>query len=169
MNFFIAQHVTATTVMKFKSRLHYRSFKAQKLLEISEVFWSFTCISKSILCTQSGLTKSEGRNIKLRCYRKSQKSNSGTSNVFNKKRKTLTGDTDDQKFNCDNADGHSQAGNRGKKLSPSWIRKTSRKKKSNEKRLETLFTHRRSNIYLHKLPFIVDLTDIKSWIVFKFS
>ena len=79
--------MTATTVMKFKSRLHYRSFKAQKLLEISEVFWSFTCISKSILCTQSGLTKSEGRNIKLRCYRKSQKSNSGTSNVFNKKKK----------------------------------------------------------------------------------
>ena len=31
-----------------------------------------------------------------------------------------------------------------------------------EKRLETLFTYRRSNIYLHKLPFIVDLTDIKS-------
>ena len=86
-----------------------------------------------------------------------------------KKKKTLTGDTDDQKFNCDNADGHSQAGNRKKKLSPSWIWKTSRKNKSNEKRLETLFTHRRSNIYLHKLPFIVDLTDIKSWIVFKFS
>ena len=84
-------------------------------------------------------------------------------------KKTLTGDNDDQKFNCDNADGHSQAGNWGKKLSPSWIRKTSRKKKSNEKRLETLFTHRRLNIYLHKLPFIVDLTDIKSWIVFKFS
>ena len=79
--------MTATTVMKFKSGLHYTSFKAQKLLEISEVFWSFTCISKSILCTQSGLTKSEGRNIKLRCYRKSQKSNSGTSNVFNKKKK----------------------------------------------------------------------------------
>ena len=33
---------------------------------------------------------------------------------------------------------------------------------------ETLFTHRRSNIYLHKLPFTVDLTDIKSWIIFKF-
>ena len=84
-------------------------------------------------------------------------------------KKTLTGDTDHQKFNCDNADGHSQAGNRKKKLSPSWIRKTSRKNKSNEKRLETLFTHCRSNTYLHKLPFIVDLTDIKSWIVFKFS
>ena len=46
-----------------------------------------------------------------------------------------------------------------KKMSASWIRKTSRKNKGNEKRLKTLFTHRRSNIYLHKLPFIVDLTD----------
>ena len=33
-------------------------------------------------------------------------------------KKTLTGDTNDQKFNCDNADGHSQAGNRGKKIVP---------------------------------------------------
>ena len=33
-------------------------------------------------------------------------------------KKTLTGDTDDQKFNCDNADGHSQAGNRKKKNCP---------------------------------------------------
>ena len=82
---------------------------------------------------------------------------------------TLTVDTDDQKFNCDNADGHLQMGNRKKKMSASWIRKTSSKNKGNKKRLETLFTHSWSNIYLHKLPFIVDLTDIKSWIVFKFS
>ena len=71
---------------------------------------------------------------------------------------TLTADTDDQKFNCDNADGQSQTG----------IRKTSRENKGYEKRLETLCMHHRSNLYLHKLPFIVDLTDIKSWIVFKF-
>ena len=58
---------------------------------------------------------------------------------------TLTIDTDDQKFNCDNANGHSQTGNQ-KKMSASWIRKTSRKNKSNEKRLEILFTHRWSNI-----------------------
>ena len=59
------------------------AFKAQKLLEVSEVFWSFTCIFKSkSLCTQSRLTKSEGRNIKLRCYCESRNSNSGTSNVF---------------------------------------------------------------------------------------
>ena len=61
----------------FKSGLHctrlYIAFKAQKLLEVSEVFWSFTCIFKSkLLCTHSRLTKSEGRNIKLRCYRESR-------------------------------------------------------------------------------------------------
>ena len=33
---------------------------------------------------------------------------------------TMTVDTDDQKFNCDNANGHSQTGNR-KKMSASWI------------------------------------------------
>ena len=61
----------------------YIALKAQKLLEVSEVFWSFTCIFKSkLLCTQSCLTKSDGRNIKLRCYRESRNSNSGTSNVF---------------------------------------------------------------------------------------
>ena len=72
---------------------------------------------------------------------------------------TLTVDTNGQKFNCDNADGHSQTGNHKKKMSASWIRKTSRKNKGNEKRLKTLFTHRWSNSYLHKLTFIVDLTD----------
>ena len=46
-----------------------------------------------------------------------------------------------------------------KKMSASWIRKTSRKNKGNEKRLKTLFTHRLSNSYLHKLTFIVGLTD----------
>ena len=80
---------------------------------------------------------------------------------------SLTLDIDDQKFNCDNANGHSQTGNRKKKKSASWIPKTSRKNKSNEKCLKTLFTHCQSNIYLHKRPLIVDLTDIKSWIVFK--
>ena len=54
-----------------------------------------------------------------------------------------TVDTDDQKMNCDNADGHSQTGNR--KKSTSWIRKTSRKNKNTRSALR-LFTHRRSNI-----------------------
>ena len=45
-----------------------------------------------------------------------------------------------------NADGLFQTGNRKKKMSASWIRKTSHKNKGNEKRLETLFTHRWSNI-----------------------
>ena len=74
-------------VQCFKSGLHctrlYIVVKAQNLLEVSEVFWSLTCIFKSkLLRTQSRLTKSEGRNIKLRCYRESRNSNSGTSNVF---------------------------------------------------------------------------------------
>ena len=65
---------------------HRIASKAQKLLEISEVFWSFTCIFKSkLLCMQSSLTKSEGRNIKLRCYHELWNSNSGTSNVFSEK------------------------------------------------------------------------------------
>ena len=62
----------------FKSGLHcrrlYIAFKAQKLLEVSDVFWSFPCIYKwKLLCTQSRL--------KLRCYRESRNSNSGSSNV----------------------------------------------------------------------------------------
>ena len=155
----------ATTVMKncamFEKRIAFLSFLPRrerpllagnnarddllpsKLLEVAEVFWSFTCIFKSkLLCAQSRLTKSEGRNIKLRCYRESRNSNSGTSNVSSEKN-TLTVNTDDQKFNSDNVDGHSQTGNR-KKKSASWIQKTSGKNKSNEKRLETLFTHCRS-------------------------
>ena len=77
-------------VRYFKSALHstrlYIAYKAQKLLAVSEVFWSFTFVFKSqLLCTQSLLTKSEGGNIKLRSYRESQNSNSGTSNVSSEK------------------------------------------------------------------------------------
>ena len=147
----------------------YIAFKAhRKLLEVSEVFWSFTCVYSN-------------RNFYVRNLF-SQKAEGEISNwdaIVNREtaiqvqamfpaKSTLTIYTGDQKFNCDNADGHSQTGNRKKKMG-SETRKTSRKNKSNEKRLETLFTHRWSNIYLHKLPFIVDLTDIKSWIVFKFN
>ena len=94
----------------FKSRLHcrrlYIAFKAQKLLKVSEVFWSFTCIFKSkLLRTQSRLTNSEGRNIKLRCYCewRMAKQQFSYKQCF-QRNKTLTADTDDQKFNCDNAD-----------------------------------------------------------------
>ena len=130
----------------FKSRLHcrrlYIAFKAQKLLKVSEVFWSFTSIFQSkLFCTQSRLTKSEGQNIKLRCYKQCFQRNN-----------TLTVDTDDQKFNC-NCRWRLTNRQSKKKMSASWIRKTSRKNKGNKKLLETLFTHHQLNIYLHKLPF----------------
>ena len=42
------------------------------------------------------------------------------------------------------------------------------KNKSNEKHLETLFTHRRVlNINLHNVPVILDLTDKRTWIAFQ--
>ena len=45
-----------------------------KLLDVSEVFWSFTHIFKlKVLCTQSRLIKSKGKNVKQRCYRVSRK------------------------------------------------------------------------------------------------
>ena len=59
---------------------------------------------------------------------------------------------------------HSQTGNRKKFLEVEFERQAVKTKAM----ISALFTHRRSNIYLHKLPFTVDLTDIKSWIVFKF-
>ena len=41
---------------------------------------------------------------------------------------TLTGDTDDQKFHCDNADGHSQTGNRKKSRQVEFERQAIRAK-----------------------------------------
>ena len=166
MNFFVAWlQCDCNYRDEIQKRIALHEFQSSEALGD---FWSFTCISKSILCTQSGLTKSEGEILNWDAIANPKRAIQVQA-MFSAKKKTLTGDTDDQKFNCDNADGHSKAGNWKKQLSPSWIQKTSRKNKSNEKRLETLFTHSRSKIYLHKLPFIVDLTDIKSWIGFEFS
>ena len=154
----------------FKSGLHctrlYIALKAQKLLEVSEVIWSFTCIFKSkLLCTQSHLTKSEGRNIKLRCYRESWNSNSGTSNVFSETTPWL------QTLMTRNSTA----------IMPMDILKQAIEKKSQQVEFERqavrtkatrsalrlcLHTVDRTFI-LHKLLFIVNLTDIKSWIVFK--
>ena len=150
----------------FKSGLHctrlYIAFKAQKLLEVSEVFWSFACIFKSKIFMYANTSHKKRRaKYQTEMLLRIAKQLFRYKKCF-QRNNTLTVDTNDQKFNCYHAKGHSQTGNQKKKMSASWIRKTNRKKKSNEKRLETLFTHRRSNIYLHKLPFIVDLTDIKS-------
>ena len=127
----------------FKSGLHctrlYIALKAQKLLEVSEVFWSFTCIFKSkLLCTQSRLTKSEGRKIKLRCYRESRNSNSGTSNVFSETTPRLQTPMTRNSTAIMPMDIHKQAIEK-KLMSGSWIRKTNRENKGYEKRLETLF------------------------------
>ena len=156
----------------FKSGLHcmslYIAFKALNLLEISEDFWSFICIFKSNLYVHNHVSQKAKGEISNRDVIPNRETAIQVQAMFPTKN-TLTIDTDDQKFNCDNANGHSQTGNRKKKISASWIQKTSHKNKSNQKRLETLFTHRWSNIYLRKLPFIVDLTNVKSWIVFKFN
>ena len=155
----------------FKSGLHcmslYIAFKALNLLEVSEVFWSFICIFKSNLYVHNHVSQKAKGEISNRDAIPNRETAIQVQAMFPTKN-TLTIDTDDQKFNCDNANGHSQTGN-WKKISASWIWKTSHKNKSNEKHLETLFTHRWSNIYLHKLPLTVDLTDIKSSIVLKFN
>ena len=99
----------------FKSGLHctrlYIAFKAQKLLEVSEVFWSFTCIFKSkLLCTQSHLTKKRRAKYQTEMLLRIAKQLFRYKKCF-QRNNTLTVDTNDQKFNCDNADGHSQTGN----------------------------------------------------------
>ena len=66
-------------------------------------------------------------------------------------KKTLTLDTNDQTFNCDNANGHSLTGNRQKSMM-----------------CVTLFTHHHVTFVLHKLSVILDFTlDKKSWIAFQ--
>ena len=84
------------------------------------------------------------------------------------RKNTLTVDTDDQKFNCDNADGHSQTGNRKKNRQVEFKRQAVRTKATRSAVRLCLHIVDR-NIYLHKLPFIVNLADKKSWIVFKFN
>ena len=133
----------------------------------SSVFWSFICIFKSNLHVHNHVSQKAKGEISNWDAIPNRQTAIQVQAMFPTKN-TQTIDTDDQKFNCDNANGHSQTGN-WKKISASWIWKTSHKNKSNEKRLETLFTRRWSNIYLHKLPLIVDLTDIKSSIVLKFN
>ena len=156
----------------FKSGLHCTSlyniaFKALNFLEVSEVFRSFICIFKSNLYIHNHVSQKAKGEISNWDAILNHETAIQVQAMFPTKN-TQTIDTDDQKFNCDNANGHSQTGN-WKKILASWIWKTSHKNKSNEKRLETLFTRRWSNIYLHKLPLIVDLTDIKSSIVLKFN
>ena len=96
--------------------------KLRSSWRFSEVF--FTSIFKSkLLCTQSRLTKSEGRKIKLRCYRESRNSNSGTSNVFSETTPWL----------------QTPMTRNSTAIMPMDIHKQAIEKKGYEKRLETLF------------------------------
>ena len=139
----------------FKGGLHcmslYIAFKALNLLQVSEVFWSFICIFKSNLYVHNHVSQKAKGEISNRDAIPNRETAIQVQAMFPTKN-TLTINTDDQKFNCDNANGHSQTGN-WKKISASWISKTSHKNKSNEKRLETLFPRHWSNIYLHKTSF----------------
>ena len=92
-----------------------------KLLDVSEVFWSLRCILKlKLLCTQWCLKKSKVQNIKQWCYCVFTKT---AFLVKGSKKHPLTVDTDNQTFNWDNADRHSQTGNQ--KISTNKIRKKS--------------------------------------------
>ena len=152
MNCFIAKLMTATTVMTncamFQKRikLHESIYRFQ-----SSVFWSFICIFKSNLHVHNHVSQKAKGEISNRDAIPNRETAIQVQAMFPTKN-TLTIDTNDQKFNCDNANGHSQTGN-WKKISASWISKTSHKNKSNEKRLETLFPRHWSNIYLHKTSF----------------
>ena len=124
---------------------------------------------------QMACVESEGRNIKLRYYRvpiscKQQFWSRGqiTSRINYKlsfqRKKTLTLDTDEKTFNRYNANGHSQTGNRKK------ISKQNSKDKSKNKSNKTLFTHHCVlNIYLQKLPFILDLKTTSHRLLYKFN
>ena len=102
----------------FKSGLHctslYIAFKALNLLEVSEVFWSFICIFKSNLYVHNHVSQKAKGEISNRDAIPNRETAIQVQAMFPTKN-TLTIDTDDQKFNCDNANGHSQTGNRKKK------------------------------------------------------
>ena len=83
---------------------------------------------------------------------------------FPAKKNTLTVDTDDRTFNCNNADGHSQTGN-CKKLA-SRIQKTGWRTKATRSALR-LYTPCVLNFHLHNVPVILDLTDKRKWIAFQ--
>ena len=102
----------------FKSGLHctrlYIALKAQKLLE---VFWSFLKLYLYIQIEtfMYAITSHKKRRAKNQTEMLSRiaKQQFRYKQCF-QRNNTLTADTDDQKFNCDNADGQSQTGNRKK-------------------------------------------------------
>ena len=79
---------------------------------------------------------------------------------------TLTADTDDQKFNCDHADGHSQTGNRKKCREVEFERQAVRTKATRSALRLCLHSVDRTFIYTNFL--LLWIWHLKSWIVFKF-
>ena len=99
----------------FKSGLHCTSlyniaFKALNFLEVSEVFRSFICIFKSNLYIHNHVSQKAKGEISNWDAILNHETAIQVQAMFPTKN-TQTIDTDDQKFNCDNANGHSQTGN----------------------------------------------------------
>ena len=81
---------------------------------------------------------------------------------------TLIVDTNDQNFNCDNADGHSQTGNQKKKCRQVEFEKQAIRTKAMRSALRLcLPTVYQTFIYTNFL--LLWIWQIKSWTVFKFS
>ena len=176
MNFFVAKHMTATTVMKncviFQKRIAlYKTLYCFQSSEALGGFWSFLKLYMYIQIEtfMYAITSHKKQRAKYQTEMLSRiaKQQFRYKQCFQQKKPWLETLMTRNPTAIMPIDIRKQAIE--KKISASWILKTSCNNKSNEKRLETLFTHRQLNIYLHKLPFIVDLTDIKSWIVFKFN
>ena len=132
----------------FKSGLHctrytYIAFKAQKLLEDSEVLHVYS--NRNFYVRNHVSQKAKGEILSNWDAIANRETAIQVQVMFSAKQHPDCRHRWPE-INCDKADGHSQTGNRKKKMSASWIRKTSHKNKGNEKRLETLFTHCRSNI-----------------------
>ena len=167
MNCFIAKLMTATTVMTncamFQKRiaLHESIYCFQ-----SSVFWSFICIFKSNLHVHNHVSQKAKGEISNWDAIPNRETAIQVQAMFPTKN-TLTIDTDHQKFNCDNANGHSQTGNWKKYRQVEFERQAIRTKAMRSALRLCLHTVDRTFIYT--VPLIVDLTDIKSSIVLMFN
>ena len=121
----------------FKSGLHctrytYIAFKAQKLLEDSEVLHVYS--NRNFYVRNHVSQKAKGEILSNWDAIANRETAIQVQVMFSAKQHPDCRHRWPE-INCDKADGHSQTGNRKKKMSASWIRKTSRKNKSSEKRL----------------------------------
>ena len=155
----------------FKSGLHCTSlyniaFKALNFLEVSEVFRSFICIFKSNLYIHNHVSQKAKGEISNWDAILNRETAIQVQAMFPTKN-TQTIDTDDQKFNCDNANGHSQTGNWKKYRQVEFERQAIRTKAMRS--ALRLCLHAIDRTFIYTVPLIVDLTDIKSSIVLMFN